>query len=166
MLSRRAFLESATLIGMGAGLAPTHLFPDEASQESFMAEVTSANDITLEQIKAAEAVAGLSFTDQERELMLDGLQRALADYEAIRAQDLPNSTPPSIRFDPRFAGVSIPQIPARIPASWVPSADVERPASDEDLAFMSVPELSSLLRAGKVTSVELTHLYLRRLKVN
>lgn len=164
MLSRRAFLESATLIGMGAGLAPSGLFPDESSQETFMAAVADARDLTMEQIKAAEAVAGLSFTDEERELMLEGLQRAVADYEAIRTHQLPNSVPPSVRFDPRYSGVAIPHLPARRPISWVPAENIERPASDEELAFMTVPELSALLRSRRVTSEELTALYLRRLK--
>jgi Asp-tRNA(Asn)/Glu-tRNA(Gln) amidotransferase A subunit family amidase len=39
-----------------------------------------------------------------------------------------------------------------------------RPASDEDLAFASTTTLSTLLTEGKVSSVELTHLYLDRLK--
>jgi Asp-tRNA(Asn)/Glu-tRNA(Gln) amidotransferase A subunit family amidase len=39
-----------------------------------------------------------------------------------------------------------------------------RPASDEDLAFASATTLSTLLIEGKVTSVELTRLYLDRLK--
>ena len=41
---------------------------------------------------------------------------------------------------------------------------MQRPASDEDLAFLTVAELSILLRARRVTSTELTHLYLGRLK--
>src|SRR5262249_17780425 len=40
----------------------------------------------------------------------------------------------------------------------------ERPQSDEDLAFLPVTELAALIRGRKVSSVELTQLYLSRLK--
>ena len=153
MLTRRAFIEAASLVGVS-----TTVFP-----ELLMAEAASAEDITLETIKAAEALAGLSFTDAEREMMLQGLRSAVADYEAIRAYALPNHVPPSIVFDPQLAGRPAPVIPSRMPVEWEPS-DVERPGADEDLAFMTVPELSSLLRSRKVTSVELTRLYLDRLR--
>ena len=41
---------------------------------------------------------------------------------------------------------------------------MQRPDSDEDLAFLPVTALSELVRARKVTSLELTRLYLTRLK--
>jgi Asp-tRNA(Asn)/Glu-tRNA(Gln) amidotransferase A subunit family amidase len=40
----------------------------------------------------------------------------------------------------------------------------ERPGSDEGLAFLPVTELSKLVRSKKVSSIELTRLYLGRLK--
>lgn len=153
MLSRRAFIEAASLVGVS-----TTVFP-----ELLMAEAAASEDITLETIQAAEALSGLSFTDAERELMLEGLKRAVADYEAIRSYALPNHVPPSIVFDPRVAGRPAPVIPTRVPVEWEP-ADIDRPASNEDLAFMTVPELSALLRSRKVTSMELTRLYLDRLR--
>lgn len=153
MLSRRAFIETASLAGISSAVFP----------EVLMGEAARTEEITLETIKAAEALSGLSFTDAERELMLEGLQNIVADYQAIRAYELPNAVPPSVMFDPRMSGEPVATLPARIPVSWEPS-DVNRPASDEDLAFLSVPELSSLLRSRQVTSTELTRLYLARLK--
>eukprot|EP00803_Ostreobium_quekettii_P008399 evm.model.scf_171.2 EVM.evm.TU.scf_171.2 scf_171:9813-21952(+) len=47
---------------------------------------------------------------------------------------------------------------------WTIPLDVERPDSDDDLAYMTVMQLASLLRQKKVTSKELTALYLDRLK--
>lgn len=48
-------------------------------------------------------------------------------------------------------------VPPRLP-------EVERPARDEDLAYLTVAELASLLRSRQVGSAELTELYLERLK--
>ncbi len=45
-----------------------------------------------------------------------------------------------------------------------PQISVERPADLEDLAFAPVTELAPLIRDGKVTSTELTQMYLARLK--
>jgi Asp-tRNA(Asn)/Glu-tRNA(Gln) amidotransferase A subunit family amidase len=153
MFSRRAFIEAASLAGISSAVFP----------EVLMREAGTAADITLETIKAAEALSGLSFTDAERELMLEGLQGAVADYAAIRAYALPNAVPPSIMFDPRMSGEPLATLPARVPASWEPGA-ATRPASGEELAFLTVPELASLLRSRQVSSMELTRLYLARLK--
>jgi len=38
-----------------------------------------------------------------------------------------------------------------------------RPGSDEDLAFASVAELSALIRSRRISSTELTRLYLQRI---
>ncbi|XP_016473725.1 uncharacterized protein LOC107795571 isoform X2 [Nicotiana tabacum] len=45
-----------------------------------------------------------------------------------------------------------------------PAAGIERPKSDEDIAFMSILELGQLLKANLITSVELTGIFLKRLK--
>ena len=153
MLTRRAFIEAASLVGVSSTVFP----------ELLMSRASVAQEITIETIQAAEALAGLSFTDAERELMLDGLRGAVEDYRAIREQELPNHIPPAVSFDPQLSGQPAPVMPSRIPASWKPGT-LERPQTDEDLAFLSLPELSALLKSRKVTSAELTELYLGRLK--
>ncbi|OIT04628.1 PREDICTED: uncharacterized protein LOC109223490 [Nicotiana attenuata] len=45
-----------------------------------------------------------------------------------------------------------------------PAAGIERPKSDEDIAFMSILELGQLLKANLITSVQLTGIFLKRLK--
>ncbi len=158
MLTRRAFFEAASLAGVTSAV-----FPDLLMAEVGAAPVSTAENITVETIKAAEVLAGLSFTDAERELMLDGLRRSVADYHAIREYALPNDVPPSVAFDPQLSGQTAPVLPARIPAGWTPEVPA-RPVSDEDLVFLDIPALSGLLRSRQVTALELTELYLARLK--
>ncbi|PHU24147.1 hypothetical protein BC332_09254 [Capsicum chinense] len=43
-------------------------------------------------------------------------------------------------------------------------ANIQRPNSDEDIAFMSILELGQLLKANLITSVELTEIFLKRIK--
>jgi len=56
--------------------------------------------------------------------------------------------------------VGLPSSPYVLPATPA----IERPANLEDLAFAPVTALARLIRSGKVTSTELTQMYLARLK--
>jgi Asp-tRNA(Asn)/Glu-tRNA(Gln) amidotransferase A subunit family amidase len=47
---------------------------------------------------------------------------------------------------------------------WTHAPALERPKSDDDLAFLSVTSLAALVRSRQVTSMELTRLYLARLR--
>jgi cyclophilin family peptidyl-prolyl cis-trans isomerase len=60
-------------------------------------------EITPEDIQHTEKLIGLKMTDDERELMLNGLKDLLQGYEAMRRVPLPNDLPPAIRFDPTIA---------------------------------------------------------------
>ncbi|KAL9243352.1 hypothetical protein vseg_017248 [Gypsophila vaccaria] len=44
------------------------------------------------------------------------------------------------------------------------SADIHKPADEEDIAFMNILELGQLIKTKKISSVELTEIFLRRLK--
>jgi hypothetical protein len=82
----------------------------------------------------------------------------------MREQEIPNARAPASTFDPRRGGAEIPSVSSADDGADVPLPPVDRPASDEDLAYASIPELAHLLRARKVTSVELTELFLGRLR--
>jgi len=115
--------------------------------------------IDADTLAAAEKLIGLRLTDDERQLMLDELNGRLTHYEALRAVTPDNDVPP---FDPRppATGLATPRRPLQ------PSAlpDLQRPEKLEQLAFYTVPQLAQLLRARRVSSLELTQMYLKRLK--
>ena len=117
--------------------------------------------ITKEMLANAEAVAGLEFTDAERELMLDGINSNLEAYEKLRAVSIPNEVPPAVRFDPVLPGR--PATVARRERRRT-RRSVTRPANLEAVAFWSITDMGELLRTRQVTSVELTSMYLDRLK--
>ncbi len=141
----------------GAGLSST-LFPGV-----LWAKLAAGAEITVETIASAEEVAGLHFDPAERELMLDGLKQQEQRIEALHKVPLANSVSPAIVFDPRPPGKKIPA-PMHRPMvrSKVPAR--ARGADVEELAFLPVTELSELVRRKRVTSVELTQMYLVRLK--
>jgi Asp-tRNA(Asn)/Glu-tRNA(Gln) amidotransferase A subunit family amidase len=104
----------------------------------------------------------ISFDSMELGMIDSGMADLVMDYRAIRAYKLPNSTPPAMQFNPLPYGFRIPEPNAKI--SWDIPSDVSMPRREADLAFMSIPQLAALLRAGEVSCLSLTELYLKRLK--
>jgi len=141
----------------GVGLTST-LFPGV-----LWARLTAGADITVDTIASAEEVAGVHFDPQERELMLDGLKQQEQRIEALHKVPLDNSVSPAIKFDPLPPGKAIepakhrPAVRSKVPLRAAP-ADIE------DLAFLPVTELSELVRRQRVSSMQLTRMYIARLR--
>jgi Asp-tRNA(Asn)/Glu-tRNA(Gln) amidotransferase A subunit family amidase len=150
---RRAFMTYFAGIGLGSTLLPGVLW----------AATTSGAEITAATIAAAEELAGLTFDESERAMMVDGLKRNQSRIDALHKVELPNSLPPALVFDPLPPGKQPPREPKRaMVRSRVHARSV--PADSEELAFLPVTELSELMRRRRITSVQLTELYLSRLK--
>ncbi len=139
-------------IGMGATALPTMLW--EQQQEE--------GPITVETLVDAEAMIGLEFTDEERELMVSGLNSNLRRYQALREVAITNDVVPAIRFDPMLPGHSLPQPISSVSRRTRPGT-VTRPTRLEDVAFWPLVDLAELIRSRQVTSVELTEMYIGRL---
>lgn len=117
--------------------------------------------LSAKDVAAAAKTAGLSFTDDEIELMLADLRERLVDIDSLRETAIPNDLPPAQTFSPWVPGLREPgpqfgDAPVLYPR-------VVRPERLEDIAFWSIPELGALLRQGDTSAVELTELYLDRL---
>ena len=121
-----------------------------------------SSPVTREAIANAEKLFGLSFTDVKRDSMLDGLKDQLASYQSIRKVELANNIPPAIMFNPIPLGMKFDTQRREFVVS--PAGPVVVPANLDDLAFYSVGQLAELIRTRKVTSVQLTTMYLNRLK--
>jgi Asp-tRNA(Asn)/Glu-tRNA(Gln) amidotransferase A subunit family amidase len=152
-LDRRSFMSYFTGIGLSSTLFPGVLW----------ARLAAGADITVDTIASAEEVAGLKFDQAERELMLDGLKQQEQRIEALHKIPLDNSVSPAIVFDPRPPGKKFESQPPR-PMVRSKVALRARPADVEELAFLPVTELSELVRRQRVTSLELTQMYLARLR--
>ncbi|MBD3872599.1 MAG: amidase, partial [Acidobacteria bacterium] len=151
-IDRRRF----TAFFAGFGLAATAL------PRLLWAEVEKTGGVSKEALAGAERLAGLDFSDDERELMLKGLDELRSDYEKLREVPLDNSVAPAFHFDPVLPGMEISERPltARVSRPRLTA----RPSDDAELAFLPVTELGNLIRIGEISSVELTTLYLERLK--
>jgi len=150
--SRRKFLTYFTGIGLSSTLLPGILW----------AKYQEKKKITKEILKDAEKMAGLKFTDEERDLMLEDLNQNLKSYEKIRKISIDNSIPPALEFNPLPIGVTAPENEKFFKMSNI---DVKKKFKDiEELAFLPVTHLSKLIKNRTVTSTELTKMYLDRLK--
>ena len=113
-------------------------------------------------IAEAEKLVGLEFSEADRELMQKGLAEQLEDYQKIRSVSIANDVPPALRFDPVPTGMEIPRGESSLRMSEGKPETV--PADLEEAAFWPVTRLAPLVREGKIRSVDLTRMYLERLK--
>lgn len=132
------------------------------------AQPDTAPEITPEVLEEASRLFGLEFTLEERRQMVAG-QAPFADvnqlpsqaYRALRAAEIPNSVPPALLFRP-YPPEEGPE--DRAPAFGPIPEDVERPDDLEEVAFWPIRRLAGLVRSGQVSAVELTRMYLQRLR--
>jgi Asp-tRNA(Asn)/Glu-tRNA(Gln) amidotransferase A subunit family amidase len=113
-------------------------------------------------VAAAENLIGLQFTEAKRDSMLGDLKENLDSYQKIRALTIDNSVPPALQFNPIPLGMNFET--KRKPLVISPPGKVAWPTNLEDLAFYSVGELAELIRTRRITSTQLTAMYLSRLK--
>ena len=153
-VDRRAFMTSLSAMGLSATTLPVTLWAE--------VKKTKHQTITAGTISAAAKVSGLEFTEDEIGLMVDDLNDMLDEYERLREVSIPNSVVPAIHFEPALPWNSYP-IESTVFRYTRPQG-VERPSDLEELSFWPVTHLAELIRARKVTSVELTQMYLSRLE--
>jgi Asp-tRNA(Asn)/Glu-tRNA(Gln) amidotransferase A subunit family amidase len=150
--SRREILTGLTALGAGS----------LTFRRALAAQAAQAGAVTKEMIKQAEWIAGLELTDDERTRTARSVQQSLGAFAELRKVEVGYDVSPALTFFP------VPPRPAtgvkRNQATPIDAPVIRRPDSAEELAFLSVVELSSLIRSRQVSSTELTRLYLDRLK--
>jgi len=166
-LGRRKFVKLLPALG-AAGLvaskAPLDVLaqtPSPTPTPSPSPSPTPALRITKEMMHQAEKLIGIELTDAQEAMALGGVNRNLDSYEANRKIDVPLDTEPAIAFHPARARKEL-----YVPKTKFRFGKVEPPQfkTVEDLAFATVPQLAELIRTRKISSTELTKMYLARLK--
>ena len=156
--SRRTFLKFVPAT-IGAGLTlpeSTHARPEQPSP------------VTNDDLEAAERLAGISFNDSEREMMRQNVATNRDHFEALRRVPIGYDVEPAFTFKP-YRRPSQNGRSSHERATPPMRLRIDRPRgstrpSDEDLAFMPVASLAGLVESRVVSSIELTELYLARLK--
>jgi Asp-tRNA(Asn)/Glu-tRNA(Gln) amidotransferase A subunit family amidase len=151
-MDRRGFVAAAAKLG-GAAVALPLLLTEMADAK---AELSNAD------INAAAVVAGLEFDGKQAEMMMEDLQDQLKSYSQLHDMKLPNSVPPALDFNPVLPGMKFES--SRRPTRMSSARSVAVPKDLDDLAFSSIRDLGELIRRRKISSLNLTEMYLTRLK--
>jgi Asp-tRNA(Asn)/Glu-tRNA(Gln) amidotransferase A subunit family amidase len=151
--TRRHLLK--VLAGLGVGSA--------VFRRALAADAEKVVTVTPEMVQQAEWIAGLKLAEADRKSLAAALTRSLREFEAMRAVKVANGVAPPLAFNP---------------APWLPPSREGRrgtvepttrdapkkPEKADELAFLPVTSLAALVRNRQVSSVDLTKLYLERLK--
>lgn len=122
-----------------------------------------ANRITtIKKVETTSTLFDLAFTSAEKDSMSDAVMLNRDKYAAIHAYELSNATSPAYIFSPVPANYPTPMV--QEPKNFNLPTNVKVPLNRESLCYYSVAELSALINARKISSVELTKLYLARIK--
>lgn len=128
----------------------------------FAFQTDQPNAPTKTMVENTEAIIGLRFNDAERDSLLGDLKEQLESYESLRTVAVSNGVPPALQFNPIPVGFKFEKKRKGFIIS--PVGSMKRPENLEDAAFWPVRHLAELLRTKRVTSEELTNMYLGRLK--
>ena len=153
-MQRRDFLNYCRSTGLATTLFPGILWAQIQP---------GTKKVTIEMVRGAAQLAGLSWTDDDCQDVVDSLSSLARTAEGIDKPGLTNSSPLPIQFNPNPPGS--PPAPPSAPVFRIePAPQVKRPATLDEAAFWPVTHLASLIQSKQVTSEELTAMYLARLK--
>ncbi|MEO1135463.1 MAG: amidase, partial [Pseudomonadota bacterium] len=156
--SRRDLLRGAALTGAIAGTGALGACAREDGAPP--SDDAVATDITTRTVAEAEKLQGISLTPQERAMMINDLEQRLETMAALRATEMPNDLAPALTFNPKLPRKSIPSQKNELTLSPVAR---DFPSDENDVAFASIVELGTWLRAGAISSAQLTEIYLARI---
>lgn len=153
-VSRRELFAGVAALGIG-----TASFQRAAAATA--AQQPKAEAITVEMVKGAEWVAGVTLTDDERKAVAARLTFVQQQLASLRKTEIGYDVGPAVHFNPTPGETPKGGRGAVEPS---PVKAIAKPESDADLAFAPLSVLAELVRTKKVSSAELTKLYLARLK--
>ncbi len=125
-------------------------------------EMTKSEKLTESDLLATDRLIGRETTEAERTQLLARMEELQKNLKAVRTSGLIGSLPPAFHFNPVITGVKLPT--GKSETKLARSKTPEFNGDIKSLAFASVATLSRLLKAKKITSVQLTELYLERLR--
>ncbi len=125
--------------------------------------ICSAQDsITVNDIRSAEKIISLHFTEAKEDSLLQNVQSNAKLYDKMHSFSLDNSIPMTMAQSPLLPYMDLNK--KQNPVKFNIPSGVNLPANKNDLAFYSIPQLASLIKNNKISSVELTKFFIDRLK--
>src|SRR5437870_4346824 len=170
-LNRRNFVKLVPALGLAVVVSPhlkgTSTLAQTPSATSAPTPLPSPSPsptplrVTKDMLRQAEKLIGIELTDAQEAMALPSASTNLDRYEALRKIEVPLDTEPATLFHPALPGKNFNRKRGKFKLS---KTEVLQFTSVEELAFATVPQLAELVRKRKVSPVELTKMYLARLK--
>lgn len=153
-MNRRRFFSALTSAFAAGAAAPA------------LAQAPAAAPQRIDRLRldAAESIFGVDFTEAEEQMALGSVNRNLQSFEELRKLNIPLDTEPAVTFRPYLPGKkptgrATPGARLKVTRTAVPAN-----LTPDQIAFLPVTALATLIESKRITSTELTKLYLDRLK--
>ncbi len=172
-VNRRAFVKLVPTLGAAALVVPhLHISPTLKQVPSPTPLPTPSPTpsptptpaplrVTKDMLRQAEKLIGIELSDAQKAMALPNVNTNLERYETLRKIEIPLDTEPATLFQPALPGKKFNVKAARFKLSKAQSLQF---SSAEDLAFATLPQLAELIRTRKISPVDLTKMYVARLK--
>ena len=138
------------------------------SQDPEPKKESDAPPFTKEMIRNAGWLSRVPLTDDQCEAIAASLNAKNASVRSLRSMPIDDNTPTAMTFTPWFFANRISENPptsvASTPKTLALPESIPEFATIDECAFWSVRQLAAGLRAKKFTSVQLTQMYLDRLR--
>ena len=151
--TRRRFITYFSSVGLSSTLLPGVLWASVQEEK--------AERVTAAMLKDALTVAGLDFTEEQRQQILNGVNQNLTRYADLRQLHIDPNIALPLYYSPLVPGTRLDRVTKPFRPS--PPPPLRRPANLEDVAFWPIAHIAHLLKTRQATSVELTRMYLDRL---
>lgn len=174
MNTRRQFLIRAplTLLVTAAGLktgnaqTPSQTPATPGAPPTFGTGEGSGPAVTPQTFAEAEKLMQVTMTAAERQQAADSWRTSLAQYlerrTGPRKVSIKDTDAPATLWNPLLPGIPAVQLRDRFVRSNAEKTSL--PASDDDIAFAPVTQLSRWIESRKLTSERLTNIYLSRIE--
>ena len=142
----------------------TSAFAAGAAAPALAQQPATAPKIDRLRLDAAESIFGVDFTEAEEQMALNTVNRNLDSFEQLRKLNIPLDTEPAVTFRPYLPGKkptgrATPGAKVRFTRTTAPDG-----LTPDQIAFLPVTALAVMIETKKITSTELTKIYLDRLK--
>lgn len=117
---------------------------------------------TIQLLQQTAGLFDLNFTASEADSMMTSIQDYANTYKGMHSTMPPNGLAYPFAYNPAPIGFTIPTKQQKI--VWNIPASVPLPKNRAELAFYSIPQLASLIKNKKISSVELTQFFIDRIK--
>ena len=123
-------------------------------------KLMAQDTLSKQDIHSAAKLLDLQFTQKEIDTMYEGVKENLLLYQMMHKQSLNNNVPMSLWQSPVLPGMKFNE--KQDPINWNIPSNVSVPPNQNDLAFYSIPQLASLIKNKKISSVALTRFFIDR----